>query len=78
MLDSYARHTVQPAIEKGAKMLRSARISANTITLIAMLMGVGSAVIFSLGFPVAAVVMLYDIRFSRCCGWHTCQNDQAF
>ncbi|MBU8763714.1 CDP-alcohol phosphatidyltransferase family protein [Micrococcus luteus] len=59
MLDSYARHTVQPAIEKGAKILRSAGLSANSITWIAMLMGVGSGVVFSLGFPIAAVVILW-------------------
>lgn len=59
MLDSYARHTVQPAIEKGAAFLQSAGMSANTVTWIAMLMGVGSGVAFSLGFSIAAVVILW-------------------
>ncbi|KRE46507.1 CDP-alcohol phosphatidyltransferase family protein [Paenibacillus sp. Soil724D2] len=59
MLDSYARDIVQPAIEKGAKILRSAGLSANSITWIAMLIGVGSGVVFYLGFPIAAVVILW-------------------
>ncbi|MGO4273717.1 CDP-alcohol phosphatidyltransferase family protein [Paenibacillus sp. TAF58] len=59
MLDSYARDIVQPAIEKGAKILRSAGLSANSITWIAMLMGVGSGVVFYLGFPIAAIVILW-------------------
>ncbi|KQX68138.1 CDP-alcohol phosphatidyltransferase family protein [Paenibacillus sp. Root444D2] len=59
MLDSYARDIVQPVIEKGAKILRSAGLSANSITWIAMLIGVGSGVVFYLGFPIAAVVILW-------------------
>lgn len=59
MLDSYARDMVQPAIKKGAKILGSVGLSANMITWIAMLMGVGSGVVFYLGFPIAGVVILW-------------------
>lgn len=59
MLDSYARHTVQPAIEKGANILRSAGLSANAVTWAAMFLGVGSGVLFYLNFPVLAVVVLW-------------------
>jgi phosphatidylglycerophosphate synthase len=59
MLDSYARQTVQPVIEKGAKSLRAVGFSANTVTWIAMLMGVGSGIVFAFGFPIAAVVILW-------------------
>ncbi|WP_219837206.1 CDP-alcohol phosphatidyltransferase family protein [Paenibacillus sp. R14(2021)] len=59
MLDSYARQTVQPAIERGAKLLRSAGLSANTITWAAMLAGVGSSVVFTAGYPIAAVIVLW-------------------
>lgn len=59
MLDSYARDFVQPVIKKGAKILGSAGLSANMITWIAMLIGVGSGVIFYFGFPIAAVVILW-------------------
>ncbi|SFT13325.1 CDP-alcohol phosphatidyltransferase family protein [Paenibacillus sp. BC26] len=59
MLDSYARHTVQPAIEGGAIFFRSAGLTANKITWAAMLIGVGSGAVLTLGCPVAAVVMLW-------------------
>lgn len=63
MLDSYARQAVQPVIEKGAKSLITAGFSANAVTWIAMLMGVGSGIIFTLGFPIAAVVILWISGF---------------
>ncbi|MFD2612302.1 CDP-alcohol phosphatidyltransferase family protein [Paenibacillus gansuensis] len=59
MLDTYARHTVQPVIEKGASFLRSAGLSANTVSWAAMLLGVGSGILFVAGFPIAAVSVLW-------------------
>lgn len=59
MLDSYARQAVQPVIEKGAQSLKAVGFSANMVTWIAMLMGVGSGIFFVNGFPIAAVVILW-------------------
>lgn len=59
MLDSYARKLVQPAIEKGAKSLHTVGFTANTVTWIAMLLGVGSAAVYTLGYPILAVIILW-------------------
>jgi phosphatidylglycerophosphate synthase len=59
VLDSYARHKVQPVIDKGAKIVQYFGLSANTISWIAMMLGVGSGILFILGFPIAAVFTLW-------------------
>ncbi len=59
MLDTKARHLVQPAIEKTGKGLLNLGLSANQVTTIAFIIGASSGLFIYLGLPLWAVAVLW-------------------
>ncbi|REJ07399.1 CDP-alcohol phosphatidyltransferase family protein [Halobacillus trueperi] len=59
MLDTHARKFVQPSIERTASYLLEKGRTANEITVLALFVGVGTSVLYVLGFPILAVVFLW-------------------
>ncbi|MDE2149367.1 MAG: CDP-alcohol phosphatidyltransferase family protein [Gammaproteobacteria bacterium] len=59
MLDTHARRYVDPLIEAVARALRAAGLSANTVTILGMLTGVGAAALVASGRPWIGVVLLW-------------------
>lgn len=59
MLDTNARKYVQPLLEAVAKACQRAGISANTLTIIGMLVGVAAAGLVATGFYVGGVAVLW-------------------
>ncbi|MYL51408.1 CDP-alcohol phosphatidyltransferase family protein [Halobacillus litoralis] len=59
MLDTHARKFVQPSIERTASYFLQKGRSANEITVLALFIGLGTSVLYVLGFPILAVVFLW-------------------
>lgn len=59
MLDSRARHIVQPMIAKTARFFVQRKITANQVTWAAFLLGSTSGVLIVLGLPYLAVFVLW-------------------
>lgn len=59
MLDTHARKYVQPSIDKTAHYFLNQGRSADQITIIALFIGLGTSILYILGHPVAAVVLLW-------------------
>lgn len=59
MLDTHCRKYIQPLIGVGAKVAISLGLSANNVTIIAMLLGVFSGILAAFGFNVLAVLILW-------------------
>lgn len=59
MLDTHARKFVQPSIERTASYFLQKGRSANEITVLALFVGLGTSVLYVLGFPILAVVFLW-------------------
>ncbi|WP_070119612.1 CDP-alcohol phosphatidyltransferase family protein [Bacillus marinisedimentorum] len=59
MLDTRARHLVQPAIEKTGRGLLNLGLSANQVTTIAFIIGASSGLFIYLGQPLWAVAVLW-------------------
>ena len=63
MLDTHARHIVQPVIGKTATFLLNRGLAANQVTWIAFLIGVSSGFLIGSHQPVWAVVVLWISGF---------------
>ncbi|WP_394219740.1 CDP-alcohol phosphatidyltransferase family protein [Halobacillus trueperi] len=59
MLDTHARKFVQPSIERTASYFLQKGRSANEITVLALFIGLGTSVLYVLGFPILALVFLW-------------------
>ena len=59
MLDTHARKYVNPFIEFGANIFIKRKISANTVTTLALILGVLSAVLLYLDKNILAVILLW-------------------
>ncbi|AZR72146.1 hypothetical protein BBF96_01290 [Anoxybacter fermentans] len=59
MLDTHARHLLQPLFDKTAYVLYRIGIKANQLTIMALVIGVGAGVSFYFGHPWLAVVLLW-------------------
>jgi phosphatidylglycerophosphate synthase len=59
MLDTVARPLVDPAINAFARLLQRCGITANAVTVAAMLIGVGAACCVSIDRPRSAIVLLW-------------------
>ena len=59
MLDTHCRKYIQPLIGVGADIAMKLGLSANGVTIIAMLLGLLSGVLVALGFNIAAVLVLW-------------------
>ncbi|RWZ52197.1 CDP-alcohol phosphatidyltransferase family protein [Halobacillus fulvus] len=59
MLDTHARKYVQPSIDKTAHLLLNKGRTANQITVVALFVGLATSVLYVLGYPILAVVMLW-------------------
>ena len=59
MLDTHCRKYIQPLIEVGADIAMKLGLTANGVTIIAMLLGLLSGVLVALGFNIAAVLVLW-------------------
>lgn len=59
MLDTHCRKYIQPLIRVGADLAMKLGLSANGVTIIAMLLGVFSGVLVALGFNILAVLILW-------------------
>ncbi|GGF34388.1 CDP-alcohol phosphatidyltransferase [Halobacillus andaensis] len=59
MLDTHARKMVQPPIEHTAKWFLNKGFSANQVTILALLAGVGTSLLYVFGFPILAVLFLW-------------------
>lgn len=59
MLDTHCRKYIQPLIGVGADLAMKLGLSANGVTIIAMLLGVFSGVLVALGFNILAVLILW-------------------
>jgi archaetidylinositol phosphate synthase len=63
MLDTHARHIVQPIIQKTAELFIRLKFSANQITWIAFLLGSLTGVMIVFGLPFLAIVLLWISGF---------------
>ncbi|KPV45067.1 CDP-alcohol phosphatidyltransferase family protein [Alicyclobacillus ferrooxydans] len=63
MLDTHARKYVQPVIRRTAREFLKLGLSANQVTWIAFVLGIASAIVVYLGFPVVAVATLWVSGF---------------
>ena len=59
MLDTHCRKYIQPLIEVGAEIAMKFGLSANAVTIIAMLLGIFSGVLVAFGFNILAVLVLW-------------------
>ncbi|WP_195940351.1 CDP-alcohol phosphatidyltransferase family protein [Romboutsia sp. 1001713B170131_170501_G6] len=59
MLDTHARKYVSPFIEFGANIFIKRKISANTVTVLALILGVLSAILLYLDKNIFAVIVLW-------------------
>ena len=59
MLDTKARHLVQPALDAMARACQRAGVSANALTLAGMLTGVAAAGLVAVGQPLAGFLVLW-------------------
>jgi archaetidylinositol phosphate synthase len=59
MLDTHARKWVQPSIEGTARLLLKKGLSANQVTVIAFIVGTATGLVYYLGFPILAVILLW-------------------
>ena len=59
MLDTHCRKYIQPLIGVGADIAMKLGLTANGVTIIAMLLGLLSGVLVALGFNIAAVLVLW-------------------
>ncbi|MEG0237379.1 MAG: CDP-alcohol phosphatidyltransferase family protein [Cetobacterium sp.] len=59
MLDTHCRKYIQPLIGVGAKIAMKFGLSANAVTIIAMLLGIFSGVLVAFGFNILAVLVLW-------------------
>ncbi|SDJ11425.1 CDP-alcohol phosphatidyltransferase family protein [Salimicrobium halophilum] len=59
MLDTHARKYVEPSIERSARWFLDKGRTANEVTILAFLVGVGASVWYITGFPVVAVLFLW-------------------
>ena len=59
MLDTHARKWVQPSIEGTARLFLKKGFSANQVTVTAFVVGSITGLVYYLGFPVIAVILLW-------------------
>ncbi|MGM0754223.1 MAG: CDP-alcohol phosphatidyltransferase family protein [Bacillota bacterium] len=59
MLDTHARKWVQPSIEGSARLFLKKGLSANQVTVIAFIIGSATGLVYYLGYPVSAVILLW-------------------
>ncbi len=59
MLDTHARKWVQPSIEGTARHFLKRGLSANQVTVTAFLVGSATGLVYYLGFPIVAVLLLW-------------------
>lgn len=59
MLDTHCRKYLQPLIKKGALLAIKLNLSANNVTVMAMLLGVTSGVLAYLEYPIVAILTLW-------------------
>ncbi|WP_347860997.1 CDP-alcohol phosphatidyltransferase family protein [Salimicrobium sp. PL1-032A] len=59
MLDTHARKYVEPSIERSAGWFLKKGRTANEVTILAFLVGIGASVWYISGFPVVAIVFLW-------------------
>ncbi|MFG6150546.1 CDP-alcohol phosphatidyltransferase family protein [Halobacillus sp. B23F22_1] len=59
MLDTHARKMVQAPIEHTARWFLNKGFSANQVTILALFTGLGTSLLYVLGYPVAAVLILW-------------------
>lgn len=59
MLDTHCRKYIQPLIGVGADIAMKLGLTANGVTIIAMLLGLLSGILVALGFNIAAVLVLW-------------------
>lgn len=59
MLDTHARKWVQPSIEGTARLFLSKGLTANQVTVTAFIIGSVTGLVYYLGFPVMAVLLLW-------------------
>ncbi|MGL5277991.1 MAG: CDP-alcohol phosphatidyltransferase family protein [Cetobacterium sp.] len=59
MLDTYCRKYIQPLIGVGAETAMKIGLSANAVTIIAMLLGIFSGCLAAFGFNIPAVLILW-------------------
>ncbi|WP_064091630.1 CDP-alcohol phosphatidyltransferase family protein [Rossellomorea aquimaris] len=59
MLDTHARKLVQPSIEGTGRYLLRKGLTANGVTFIAFIIGTSTGLVYYLGHPVLAVILLW-------------------
>ena len=59
MLDTHARKWVQPSIEGTARLFLSKGLTANQVTVTAFIVGSMTGLVYYLGFPIMAVLLLW-------------------
>ncbi len=59
MLDTHGRKYVDPFINKGARFLSKLNLSANNVTVIALLVGIATSIFIYFDMKIIAVIMLW-------------------
>lgn len=59
MLDTHARKWVQPSIEGTGRLFLKKGLSANQVTVMAFIIGSATGLVYYLGFPIIAVILLW-------------------
>lgn len=59
MLDTHGRVHIQPALDQIARVCRRLGVSANALTVTAMLVGVAAALLVGAGYSVAGIAVLW-------------------
>ncbi|MGG4167784.1 CDP-alcohol phosphatidyltransferase family protein [Rossellomorea vietnamensis] len=59
MLDTHARKWVQPSIEGTARLFLNKGLTANQVTVTAFIVGSVTGLVYYLGFPIMAVLLLW-------------------
>ncbi|PFA68657.1 CDP-alcohol phosphatidyltransferase [Bacillus sp. AFS015802] len=59
MLDTHARKWVQPSIEGAAQLFLKKGLTANQVTVTAFIVGSTTGLVYYLGFPILAVILLW-------------------
>ncbi|MGP4076724.1 CDP-alcohol phosphatidyltransferase family protein [Halobacillus sp. K22] len=63
MLDTHARKYVQPSIEKTASFLLKRGRTPNQITILALIIGLSTSVLYLSGYPIIGVIVLWISGF---------------
>jgi phosphatidylglycerophosphate synthase len=64
MLDATARKLIDPPLNRAGRLLAARGVTANTVTLIGLALGLSAAILIGLGLPIPGLVLILASRLA--------------